>query len=93
MAESGSSQIRAILAVATNGKPCTLANLAEAKRLPAEFLGDPGIHDLPERGAGITYYDVTDTLYVHREPDRGGDVKVMQGMNIAVDALKKLVRV
>lgn len=41
-----------------NGQLVTLAELAEAKGLPVEFLTDLGVHDLPQGGVGIPYYDV-----------------------------------
>jgi len=37
----------------------TLAALAQAKRLPADFLRKLGLSDLPEGGVGILYHDMT----------------------------------
>src|SRR4051794_6462161 len=42
-----------------NGRPVTLARLAEAKRLPVEFLHRLGVKDLPGGGVGIPYLDET----------------------------------
>jgi hypothetical protein len=42
-----------------NGLPLTVAALAEAKHLPAEFLRELGLHDLPQGGVGIPYYGPT----------------------------------
>jgi putative DNA primase/helicase len=39
-----------------NGRNLTLAALAEAKHLPAEFLRELGLHDLSRGGVGIPYY-------------------------------------
>jgi hypothetical protein len=46
---------------AGNGKAArlTVAVLANAKRLPADFLLGLGLIDLPEGGVGIPYYDTT----------------------------------
>jgi hypothetical protein len=45
---------------AGRGKAVTLLErLADAKRLPADFLRELGLDDLPEGGVGIPYYDVT----------------------------------
>ncbi len=46
---------------AGNGRAArlTVAELANAKRLPADFLTGLGLSDLPERGVGIPYYDAT----------------------------------
>jgi hypothetical protein len=44
-------------AAVANGHLVTVASLAEAKRLPVEFLAGLGVHDLPGGGVGITYYD------------------------------------
>jgi hypothetical protein len=48
-------------AASGNGKAArlTVAALADAKRLPADFLTGLGLRDLPERGVGIPYYDAT----------------------------------
>jgi hypothetical protein len=46
-------------AAKSNGRNLTLPALAEAKRLPADFLGELGLHDLPQRGVGIPYYGPT----------------------------------
>ncbi len=42
-----------------NGRPLTLAMLADHKRLPVAFLSDLGLHDLPRGGVGIPYYGPT----------------------------------
>jgi hypothetical protein len=42
-----------------NGKLITLAALAQAKGLPVAFLEELGLHDLPQGGVGIPYYDDT----------------------------------
>src|SRR5262245_60718777 len=44
-----------------NGKSVrlTVAALADAKRLPADFLTGLGLSDLPAGGVGIPYYDAT----------------------------------
>jgi hypothetical protein len=39
-----------------NGRTLTLAMLAEAKRLPADYLRELGLHDLAGGGVGIPYY-------------------------------------
>jgi hypothetical protein len=39
-----------------NGKGLTLAQLAEAKRLPVDFLQGVGLHDLAGGGVGIPYF-------------------------------------
>ncbi len=43
-----------------NGKRICLKDLAKAKHLPADFLRDLGLTDLPEGGVAIPYYDETD---------------------------------
>jgi hypothetical protein len=40
-----------------NGRPITLAQLAEHKRLPRPFLESLGLADLPGGGVAISYYD------------------------------------
>jgi hypothetical protein len=42
-----------------NGRSLTLVALAEAKHLPANFLGELGLHDLPQGGVGVPYYGPT----------------------------------
>jgi replicative DNA helicase len=44
-----------------NGRRLTLAVLAEAKRLTADFLRGLGLADLPGGGVGIPYYDEAGT--------------------------------
>src|SRR5262249_46531305 len=41
----------------TNGQAVTVAELAHAKRLPADFLRTLGLVDLPVDGVGIPYFD------------------------------------
>jgi hypothetical protein len=43
----------------SNGRDLTLAALAEAKRLPGDFLASLGLRDLPQGGVGIPYYGQT----------------------------------
>jgi hypothetical protein len=43
----------------SNGRGLTLAALAEAKRLPVDFLVGLGLGDLPDSGVGILYFDRT----------------------------------
>src|SRR5262249_10224813 len=46
-------------------KALTVAALADAKRLPAQFLRNLGLHDLPGEGVGVTYHDPTgEVLFV-----------------------------
>src|SRR5262249_46891155 len=49
----------AVPAIERNGARLTLAALAEAKRLPVDFLRDLGLSDLPQGGIGIPYYGLT----------------------------------
>jgi hypothetical protein len=42
-----------------NGRGLTMAVLADAKRLPVEFLSGLGLTDLPDGGVGIPYFDRT----------------------------------
>ena len=42
-------------------RPITLTALAQDKALPIPFLIALGVHDLPQRGVGIPYYDETRT--------------------------------
>jgi hypothetical protein len=46
-------------ATARNGRSPTVADLAEVKRLPAEFLRDLGLSDSPNIGVNFPYYDMT----------------------------------
>ncbi len=43
----------------SNGRRLTLASLAQAKRLPIDFLRELGLHDLAEGGVGIRYWGET----------------------------------
>jgi hypothetical protein len=45
----------------SNGRRLTLSALAEAKRLPIEFLRELGLYDRPGAGVSIPYYDITGT--------------------------------
>jgi len=43
----------------SNGGRLTLTALAEAKRLPVEFLEGLGLYDRPGAGVSIPYYDIS----------------------------------
>ncbi|HBI41572.1 MAG TPA: hypothetical protein DDY78_01785 [Planctomycetales bacterium] len=70
-----------------NGRPLTVARLAEAKRLPLDFLAGLGLKDGP-RGVGIPYYGVTgEDLFIRErlalEKSAGGDERFRQPKSVA----------
>ncbi|OAI39423.1 hypothetical protein AYO40_05790 [Planctomycetaceae bacterium SCGC AG-212-D15] len=72
----------------TNGKAARLcvADVAEAKRLPADFLASLGVHDLPGGGVGIPYYDPagTELFTRERESRRAGAKRFYQPTRVAL---------
>src|SRR5262245_11433137 len=52
----GDEAITRLLADLGLRRKVTLAELAEHKRLPVEFLRSLGLHDLPQGGVGIPYH-------------------------------------
>lgn len=53
----------------------TVAELAQAKALPEDFLRDNGLHDLPGGGIGIDYHDESGNLLFTRKRDVPGSHK------------------
>lgn len=57
----------------------TVEDLAQAKRLPVDFLFKLGLHDLPEGGVGIPYYDPTGVkLFVRKRQALEGSNRFYQ---------------
>jgi hypothetical protein len=67
-----------------NGKHVTVAGLAQERRLPANFLADLGLADLPGGGVSVPYYAEDGAELFTRERDRPGGPRFRQPSGVGL---------